>query len=230
MIKSGIPGFDKLIGGGLKPGKSILLSGTPGTGKTIMALQFLHEGTVKHGEKGMYVSFEENKENLISQAKQFGWDLKSLEKKGKATIWSIRSTEINKEIIKDIIRTVKKNDIKRLVIDSLSTLAFMTPTVHIKEERITEIVIRRFIYGLLNEIRELDNTVTMLVSQTTNGQLSRDTVSEFLCDGIIHIEYEPIGGDYSRHLTVRKMREADNDEDIHPMEIGRKGIRVHDLK
>ena len=56
-----------------------------------------------------------------------------------------------------------------------------------------------------------------------------DGVSEFICDGVVLIKYESLGGDFSRTLRVRKMREVNNDEDIHPLEIGEKGIIIHSL-
>jgi len=86
-------------------------------------------------------------------------------------------------------------------------------------------------YSFINDLRDIKNDViSLLISQTTNDQLSRDTVSEFVCDGIVHINYETLGGEYSRTLTVRKMRGTHNDEDIHPLEIGKEGLIVHTFK
>ena len=86
-------------------------------------------------------------------------------------------------------------------------------------------------YTFINDLRDLKDGVTsLLVSQTAEGQLSRDTVSEFICDGIVHINYETLGGKYSRTLMIRKMRETKNDEDVHPLEITPKGLVVHDFK
>lgn len=230
-VKTGIKGFDKLIEGGFPRGKIILLSGTPGTSKTIFALQFLYNGATQFNENGLYVSFEEREKNLKSQASQFGWDFDKLEKANKVNILSIPANSIKETTAFEIISMAKKNSVKRLIIDSLSTLSINTPTTYSKVNDLTEISIKRFMYTFINDLRDMkDGTTSLLISQTAEGQLSRDTVSEFICDGIILIKYESIGGEYSRNLIIRKMRETDNDEDIHPLEIGKNGIVIHSIK
>ncbi len=229
--KTGIKGFDKLVKGGFPKGKSILLSGTPGTGKTIFALQFLYNGAVKFDEKGFYITFEEKVDDLKSQAKQFGWDFDKLEKERKVKIINISASEISKNTVNEIISIVQESDAKRLVIDSLSTLSINTPVVATNVTDLGELTIKRFIYSFLDSLRELKNTTSLLVSQNVSEELmSSDKVSEFLCDGVIHIIYESMGGEFSRSLIVRKMREVNNDEDIHPLEINNKGLVVHSIE
>lgn len=225
---TGIKGFDELLRGGIPRGKIILLSGTPGTGKTIFALQYLYNGAKKYNEKGLYVSFEEKSSNLRNQAKHFGWDIPAMEKQGILRILDISPRQIKETIAKDILEIVHKGKYQRLVIDSLSALAINSPTTHIAPTELTEISIKRFMYGFIHDLRCVDVT-TLLISQTREGILSTEGVSEFISDGIIHIKYEPMGGDYSRYLSVRKMREVANDEDIHPLEISKKGIVIHTL-
>ncbi|MBW2998884.1 AAA family ATPase [Candidatus Woesearchaeota archaeon] len=227
-IKTNIPGFDKLVGGGLPLGKNILLSGTPGTGKTIFALQYLFNGADKFNEKGIYISFEEEKEDLIEQASQFGWDFEKLEKEKKLKIISIPVSDIKSSTAKEILNIANKYGAKRIVIDSLSALSINTPTTFHKTTELTEISIKRFMYSFINQIKNRETTC-LLISQTIEGQMSRDTVSEFICDGVVLIHYESMGGDFSRSLTIRKMRECKNDTDIHPVEINNKGIRIHSL-
>lgn len=230
-VKTGIKGFDKLVDGGFPRGKSILLSGTPGTCKTIFALQFLHNGAVESKEKGLYISFEERAQSLKNQALQFGWDFDRLEKNGMVKIISIPPKSIKESTAAEIIKMANEGNVKRLVVDSLSVLSINAPTTYTKVSELTNISIKRFMYRFINDLRDSNSSITsLLISQTTNGQLSRDTVSEFICDGIIHISYESLGGDYSRSLIIRKMRETNNDEDIHPLEIGKNGLIVHDLK
>jgi circadian clock protein KaiC len=228
-IKTGIPGFDKLVSGGFPLGKSILLSGTPGTGKTIFALQFLYNGATKFDEKGVYISLEEGTDNLKRQALQFGWDIGKLEKSGKLKIISIPAGEIKERTAGEIINIAKKMGASRLVVDSLSTLAINSPTIYHNTTEITELSIKRFIYRFVSLLKDA-NMTSILISQTSEGQLSRDGVSEFICDGIVLIHHESLGGEFSRSLTVRKMREVKNDEDIHPVEIGKIGLVVHSLK
>ncbi|MCA9478629.1 MAG: hypothetical protein KC535_05775, partial [Nanoarchaeota archaeon] len=67
-----------------------------------------------------------------------------------------------------------------------------------------------------------------LISQTVKQYtLSNDGVSEFICDGIIHIYYESMGGSFSRSVQIRKMRQVKHEEGVYPLEIGSKGIKIH---
>jgi len=117
-VKTGIKGFDKLVEGGFPKGKIVLLSGTPGTSKTIFALQFLYNGATQFNENGLYVSFEEREQSLKSQALQFGWEFDKLEKANKVKILSIPANSIKETTAFEIISLAKKNSVKRLVIDS----------------------------------------------------------------------------------------------------------------
>ncbi len=230
-IKTGIKGFDRLVQGGFPKGKTILLSGTPGTGKTIFALQYLYNGAVQFNEKGLYITFEEKVENLKNQAKQFGWDFDKLEKERRVKIIHIPPTDLSKNTVNDIIKIAQNSNVNRLVIDSLSTLSINTPIVSTNVNDLGEFTIKRFIYSFIDSLKVLKNTTTLLISQNLSEDLlSSDKVSEFLCDGVIHLIYESIGGEYSRSLTIRKMRECKNDDDVHPVEVSKKGIIIHTLR
>lgn len=244
--KTGIAGFDKLVQGGFERGATVLLCGTPGTAKTIFSLEFAYNGASKYKEKSLYVTFEETRPHLMGQAKQFKWDLEKYEKKGLFHILSISTEEINHETVNSIIEYVIREKIERLVIDSLSTLSINAPIyfaindVFLKEF-ITEkaiyspaisedFLLKRFVYNLINQLHKL-NVTSILISEIGKDSkfYSRDTVSEFMADGIIEIVYESLGGDFSRSLLVRKMRHIKNDEDIHPLEISKTGLIVHDV-
>ncbi|MBU2561196.1 MAG: AAA family ATPase [Nanoarchaeota archaeon] len=230
-VKTGIKGFDELVGGGFSQGHTILLSGTPGTGKTIFGLQFLYNGAQKFNEKGLYITFEEKEGALKKQAAQFGWDFEGLMKKRMLQILSIPASTISKSTVKDIMRIVHRFKIKRLVIDSLSTLSINAPSNYHDGNEPNEFTIKRFIYSFVNELKKMDGATSILISQAPDeNSLSRDEVSEFICDCIVYIMYESMGGEFSRSFTVRKMRGTKNDEDIHPLEIGGKGIVIHNIK
>ncbi len=230
-VRTGIKGFDKLIEGGFPRGKIVLLSGTPGTSKTIFALQFLYNGATMFNEKGFYLSFEERAQSLKNQALQFGWDFQKLEKENKVKIINMPAKSIKDTTASEIINMARDSKINRLVIDSLSALSINAPTTYSNVTDLTEISIRKFIYAFVNDLRNFENSVTsLLVSQTTEGRLSSDGVSEFICDGIVHLGYESLGGKYSRTITVRKMRETKNTEDIHAVEISPKGLVVHEFE
>ena len=82
-VASGIPGFDEISHGGIPRGRTTLVSGTSGSGKTAFSAQFLHEGVVDFGENGVFVTFEETPEDIIKNTNSFGWNIGKLVKEGK---------------------------------------------------------------------------------------------------------------------------------------------------
>src|SRR3954463_7106647 len=78
---TGIPGLEEITGGGLPRGRTTLVVGGPGSGKTIMALQFLVNGARDFGESGIFVAFEETSHRIVANAESFGWNLPELQRK-----------------------------------------------------------------------------------------------------------------------------------------------------
>jgi circadian clock protein KaiC len=229
--KTGIAGFDKLLEGGFPAGSAVLLSGTPGTGKTIFALEYLYHGCTKFNEKCAYISFEDKTKNLLEQAQQFGWDFTNLIKKKQIFFVEISSSDITRHSAEEIIALAKSQNIQRIVIDSLSSLAINTPSSLTKEGVPNQYSIMRFVYDFIDKLRSQTEATSLIISQTQDEKsLSKDSISEFLCDGVVHMLFESLGGDFSRSLIIRKMRRTKNDEDIHPVEITQKGIAIHTLK
>jgi len=225
-IKTNIEGFDKLIEGGFVKGSSNLILGDYGTGKTIFSMQYLYNGAKSLKEIGIYFTFEEKKESLIEQAIQFGWDLEKLEKKGKLKIISLGFDDINTGTVDDMINVIKDLDANRVVIDSISTLSFLIPKN--TQTCLGETGAKRFIYEFMTKFKELKGITALFISQESDDSVNE--VAKYAADSVIKIDYETLGGDFSRNLTIRKMRKTKNDEDLHPLEIsGEKGIIIHDL-
>jgi KaiC/GvpD/RAD55 family RecA-like ATPase len=225
-VKTGIIGFDELVEGGFPLGSAVLVSGAAGTGKSIFALQFLVEGA-KAGEKGLYITFEQNDKELIEQAKQFGWDLNSFIKNGKLKIISITYPFKRKEV-KDILQvgerakmTIEKIEQElggfkpaRVVVDSLATITTALPPNMGTEQT------REIIKALLSMLKEA-GTTSILTSELSNDSkwFSRDEISEFLVDGIIVLNRLPAGVDFKRQLIIQKMRKTKFSEQISIFDI-----------
>lgn len=248
-IKTGIEGFDDLIEGGIPVGSKILVVGSPGTGKTIFGLQYLYNGITRYDEKGLFISFEQKEETIKKQAKQFGWNLAPLLKEKSLHLLYIPVTDIYPNISEVLINYVVEHDIKRLVIDSISTLAINAPIFASKGDEdivkimkgktmflapvMGEFVTKRFVYTFLDALGKIDDRcTTILISESAEDKnyMSRDTISEFVSDGLIYIIFESMGGQFSRSLIVRKMRSTKNNEDIHPLEITEKGLVIHNIE
>lgn len=211
-VKSGVKGFDELLGGGFIKGSSILVSGKSGSGKTIFSLQFLLEG-LKNGEAGVYITLEETSEDIRKDAISFGWDLKEYEKQGKFKI-------IEKSLFENPdIEFFEADKIKaqRLVIDSISILSLL-----VKDSA----ALRNRLNSLQRSLRSRGITHILVSEAAGKGEFSRLGVEEYLADAVIHLEFTPIGPEAGRNIFVRKMRRTKHSEDIHPIEIGDNGIKV----
>lgn len=130
-VKTGIKGFDELVEGGIPKGSNVLLTGLPGTGKTVFGLQYLYNGAI-NGENGLYVSLDGPAESLKEQASQFGMDIDALEKKDKLSIMQIPLDKPKTNLFDMLEEEVKNIKPTRLVFDSLADFAinidqFMIP-------------------------------------------------------------------------------------------------------
>jgi circadian clock protein KaiC len=217
QVTTGIKGLDVLLRGGLPKGSTTLVSGTPGSGKTILSMQFLVSGYLEAKEKGFYISLEEDvdrMENYMSKA--FRWPIKELRKKG--SLIMLRSDVYDFEKFKDLIETtVEKNGIERVVIDPITVISlfFEKP-----------LDIRRSLLELDRMLKKLNCTslLTCEIPEGTNA-ISSFGIEEFTSDGIIILTYK-IGA--PRGIVIRKMRLVDHDKEIHPFEIKEgKGIVVY---
>lgn len=217
-VKTGIPGLDELISGGLKPASLTLLTGTTGTGKTIACSQFIYEGAKTFNEPGVYVSFEEPPENIKNDSLNFGWDFASLEKQKKVLF--VRYDPFHVEDILELIESnIKKIDAKRVVIDSVSSLG-----LYLRDAA----EVRRNIFNMTLLLRKLGVT-SVLASEILPAQksLSRFGVEEFVTDGVIVLYYLKTDSQYSRSLTIWKMRGSEHSLKLHPYQITKKGIIVY---
>jgi len=208
-VPTGIPGLDELIEGGVLKGRTHLIAGETGTGKTILSLQFLLNG-IKMGERGIYMAIDEDSEDIIKGAEAFGWDLRSEVEKGNLSITQIIAGFAEKlrkkyieaavgSVIAGIGREMRRIGATRLVIDPIAPLLTKEEDIPYTREYIRELV--------LSIERELGCT-TFIVSEIPTGSnsLSRFGVEEFLAAGIITLGLLRRGNQVYRTLCVRKMR------------------------
>ncbi len=217
-LKTGIPGMDKILGGGIPQAQLALITGTSGTGKTTFCTQFIYEGIRKFKEKGVYLSFEEPAEAIKENVKEFGWDLASLEKSGDFAFIKYDPYHIEEvfDILESKVREVKA---KRVVVDSISALG-----LHVKDDS----ELRKMIFDLSMILRKLGCT-SLLVSEIVPGTrgISRYGVEEFVTDSVVVLYYERIQSAFSRAIQVWKVRGSNHSEKLHPYRITGKGIEVY---
>ena len=132
-VKTGVPGLDELIEGGFPEGSSILVSGGPGTGKSIFCMEYLYNGAKDYGDAGLYATLEEGPHNLWWNMQRFNWDLLSLEKENKLKIIKFDPDLSNRENLEEqvlqIVDKAKEMGARRLVIDSITAFSFWVKDV-----------------------------------------------------------------------------------------------------
>jgi circadian clock protein KaiC len=196
-VTSGVKGFDELVGGGYPKGAVILVSGSPGTGKTIFSLQFLKAGLEK-GERCVYITYSQMEKDIIDQASTFGWDLGKLQ-----------FIEPNAE---EFVELLAGKTYQRLVVDSLSNVAMMT---------------RETLGKFIKQTKKTSCT-TLLISELPKNTdwLSRDTISEFLADGVVLLRSVEVAGEVKNLIKVEKMRSTKIEKAPHAYNITDRGFEL----
>ena len=229
---TGIKGLDSIIEGGFPVNSTILVTGGPGAGKTILAIQYLLHG-VKNGEHGVFISMDERPDDLRKEALKFGWDLTKYEDSGEVVIVDVsypRSGLPSKEkyqinmpftldnIVRTVYEIISQIDGKRVVIDSLPAFG-----IHFDDEAEVRIAIHR-----LNNLLLSSGCTSIITSEIIPGHegISRFGVEEFIARGIILAEVYREGKEYKRALTILKMRETNYDLKRYAFIIGKEGLEV----
>jgi len=215
-VATGIEGLDELLQGGFPPGKSYLLSGEPGTGKTTFAAQYILEG-IKRGENGIYVSVDEKPSHLIDDALSLGWDLKKPLDEGKMALLDVSpyfnwvrgkggTAKMNpidaNEVIQDLSKQVRRINAKRLVFDSIVPLVLHRDRLYDVQQYIRDLV-----FGIDDSL----GCTTLFTTHIWPGTmgLSEHGVEEFVVSGVILmrlVKKDEHSDEYIRKMFVRKMR------------------------
>jgi circadian clock protein KaiC len=220
-LSMGIPDLDKMMGGGVLEGDSLLIAGPSGTGKTALATQFIAAG-LRNGEPAIMAIFEERPKGYTDRADSFGLNLKTPLEKGKLEILYLRPLDLSvDETMQEILDAVERVGAKRLVIDSLVSLE-MALAPGFRED------FRESLYRLIVALTGAGVTIlsTVEVEDTFTGfSFSHYTIS-FLTDDIIRMRYVEIDGQLRKVMVVIKMRGGNHSKDIREYVITDQGVVV----
>ncbi|MDD5457214.1 MAG: ATPase domain-containing protein [Candidatus Margulisbacteria bacterium] len=217
---TGISGLDALIEGGLPKGRNYFISGSAGSGKTILSSQFIFNGAFKFSEKGLYVSFEEPVEDILDDLSRFEWKKDIMLQDGIVKYMYLPMLKSDYEenvfnMLSLIVKEIKENKFTRLVLDSLTAIGLAYKDYN---------HLRKDIFFMLHEIKKMGCT-TLIITEKPSGDigLTRFGVEDFLGHGLIMMY---ISHTY-RGLEIRKMRGTSHSTDIHRMRITDSGIIVY---
>ena len=235
-VPTGIPGTDKILGEkGIPRGHSILIAGGPGSGKTTFAIQFLYKGAAEHGEPGIYISLDEDPEDVKENMSKFGWDLDGLERAKKLAfinVSPVRAASSEKagliqlgmkefkliKLLEAIRMGVEEIQAKRVVIDPLTMFMLQYPD---DTERI---------YAMRDLIADFSKTgcTNILISELRGTGLEREhQFEEYLAQGVILLRTVMKDDRLTRMFQVEKMRGLEVDNQPRPYNITSSGIEVY---
>jgi len=237
-VSSGVKGLDDLLGGGYVEGRSTLLAGGPGTGKSILTWHFLFDGVEKE-EKVILLSLDQTSDMITEDMTDFGWNPKEAEESGKLTILSgnftilsgnlkLVPTETSYEYVigfdhpllseqpftvPRLAELVRKKsaevNAKRVVIDGLGPLLELAGNrSEIRAGNRSEI--RQLVYGFIREIADGSNTIILTHELKASKTAQNDEMPFFICDGVLKLDTLYSAGDYIRTIRIVKMRGANH--------------------
>ena len=224
-LSTGSPGLDQVLRGGLTPGRLYLVEGTPGAGKTTLALKFLLEGAAR-GERGLYVTLSETRDELVAVAASHGWSLDALtifellaeeefHSENEQTLLHPSEIELG-ETVRGVIAEVEAESPTRVVLDSLSELRLLAQN---------PLRYRRQILALKHFFSRRHCTVLLLDDKSSEAG---DLHLHSLVHGVVALEQQANDfGSERRRLRIVKMRGIRYSGGYHDFTIERGGIQVY---
>ncbi len=222
---TGIRGLDEITYGGLPKGRPTLLAGSAGSGKTLLAMEFLVRGATQYDEPGVYVSFEETGGELATNFATRGFDLTELEEQGKIAIdyVYIERSEIEETGEYDLeglfirlAHEVDKIGAKRVVLDTIEVLS-----AGLSNQGILRAELRRLFRWLKER-----NLTTIVTGERTENALTRYGLEEYVADCVILLDHRISEQVSTRRLRIVKYRGSAHGSNEYPFIIEHQGITV----
>jgi circadian clock protein KaiC len=226
--RTGITGLDEVTGGGLPLGRPSLICGPAGCGKTLLAMEFLVRGITEFGEPGVFVAFEETRDDLIANVASLGFDLTTLEAEGRLVIdhvnvvpsemletgdWDLEALLIRLGAAIDSVGA------RRVVIDTIETLfGAFTDTATLRAE------LRRLFSWLKRR-----GVTALITGERGDGALTRSGIEEYVSDCVIALNHIVTEDTSTRRLRVVKYRGSLHGTDAYPFLITENGITVQPI-
>jgi RecA-superfamily ATPases implicated in signal transduction len=222
LVRTGIEGLDEILNGGIVKHSTTLVSGNPGAGKSVMGLQYIYNGVDLFNQRGLYLTFEENAEDLRQAAESIGFEnWAEYVEAGDITVFDkqtlLRENEFDASL-ELLLEELAEENYERLVLDSLTMFQLF-----FEDEQEKRTYLLKFIDILAN------NGLTTLMTNE-QGTVFPETdigLESFLTDGNIYLLQTPTDSGVNRYVWVAKMRKQDVDTDIFPIEISEGGITVY---
>ncbi len=219
-IQTGIQGFDTISRGGLPEGRTTLVSGTAGSGKTIFGSQFLACGIQKYDQNGIFITFEETPDDIRRNLHSFGWPIQQWERENRWTFIDV-SPDVTQEqvtgefdlsaLVVRIKRAAEQTGARRITIDSLSGIY----NLFVDKERV-----RQELYRIIQTVNDLGLTTVLTAERLQDdGKLSRYGVEQFVSDNVLLLRNELDDEIRRRSVEILKFRGCDHNKGEYPYAI-----------
>ena len=220
-LATGVAGLDALLGGGLPSGDAVMVTGPSGSGKSVLAAQFIVEGA-RRAEPGVIAVFEEHPRAYLRRADEFGLGLTELVEQNTVAMIYLRPLDLSPdEMLAEIRAAVTRLGARRVVIDSVSGFELALAPAFRDD-------FRESLYRLVGALTGTGVTVlmTMEVGQTTGDLRLSPYLISFLADDILLLRYTEVAGELRKSLTVVKMRNSDHSKELRRYDITGRGLIV----
>jgi circadian clock protein KaiC len=218
QVLSGIPGLDRLMGGGPRQDDATLVTGPSGVGKTIFGLRWLTQGA-EQDRRCLYVTFQDTADQLIKEAAAFGWDLTAARASNHVAISYVPMGDLDLDVLATAVRSeLSEHPTSRIVIDSLSELAFAAR----EAERFPA-----YMRSLVGLVRAAGSSL-LITSETSAHGLAPSVLDGllFLFDNVIDLRYIEEGSRIGRAVHVAKMRNSWHEMTLNGVSITDRGLVV----
>ena len=232
-VRTGIPGLDSIMSGGLRQGRASVLSGPPGSGKTTFGMQYLYAGANDFDEPAVFVTLSASPLEIKTDFMAYGWNIQKLIEEGKFLIIDARPFKMEKgfavldeslysgeplpftHLTQLILNSLKRINAKRLVIDSLTVLAMQYSN---------KFYFRQGLQGML-QVLEDQCCTSIFISE--NSDPTKIDTEWSVASGIIVLNHMISESIMKRTLQILKMRGVYHSDEIHPIKLGKAGLEIH---
>jgi len=229
-IRTMIEGFDEITHGGLPIGRTTLASGTSGTGKTLLAIQFLYHGIKYFDYPGLFITFEESPIDIIQNAYSFGWDLQALIEQGKLYILDASPDPDGQEVVGSFDLSALIERIQYAVTKYKAKLVSVDSVTAVFQQYEAVSVVRREIFRLVARLKLLGVTSIMTTERLEEyGAVARFGVEEFVSDNVVILRNVLEGERRRRTAEILKLRGTTHMKGEYPFTITNDGINIFPL-
>lgn len=229
-IRTMIEGFDEITHGGLPIGRTTLASGTSGTGKTLLAIQFLYHGIKHYDYPGLFVTFEESPIDIIQNAYSFGWDIQELIDEGKLFILDASPDPEGQEVVGNFDLSALIERIQYAIRKYKARLVSIDSITAVFQQYDAASVVRREIFRLVARLKLLGVTSIMTTERVEEyGPIARFGVEEFVSDNVVVVRNVLEGERRRRTIEILKLRGTTHMKGEYPFTITNDGINIFPL-